>query len=320
MLFFFLIVRKEKHQVGVPVLEKINQPMTAKNLVEKSFVFESRLSKDRFLIPKTLPIYEINTTPLSLEESRVIAKNLGFLEEPTKLADVNMGVVYYWFGDKGLRIIPSLRVIDYGNSAPSGDKTTPFQDDEKLKTIAQSFISDKSLLELSSINFIEIRFLKEIVDELVITTKDAANLADVIFSEKIGGYPVVNNIGQGSTISVKITRNQEIYSVYFDKFSAKSTKPEYPLKNFEELESSLNKAKILSLNEGNIEVDLLSSKDIKMVLFEKVSLAYLQEYSPAQILLQPIFVLGAVAELTDGRNVSARLYLPAISEQYLKAQ
>ncbi len=279
----------------------------------------SNLNKNDIQIPENLPIYTLKTAPFSFDESTDIAKSLGFSEILRSLDDINLGKVYVSYENAGsIRIVPSLRLTDFKARVEYDLPDKTFPNDEELKSIAKNYLVDKGLVSEENLEFSQIRFLNLSIDQISIVEKNSANIADVQFREKLGQYPIINVTTGVGTINVKINREGKVASVYVDRTGTISEQKEYPTKTFEELESLMIEAKIVALDQGNINLFELTEEEIVSIAIDKAHIAYFQEYEANQALLQPVFVLRGNAELKTRGTVSATLYLPAISNNYLE--
>lgn len=324
VLIYISIVQpglKTREKETAPVPGTLPEPLLESALetaTEKPFNVISKLKKDGVQIPEKLAVYTLKTEPFSFTESVNIAKRFGFSGKLRTLEDVSLGEVYVLYENAGyLRIVPSLRLIDFKASIPYDTAKQFFPEDNSLISTAKKFLIEKGVVSEKNLEFSEIRFLDVVAGAVAVTEREQANTADVHFREKLNQYPVVNvTVGVG-TISVRINKDGQVVAAYVDQTDSVSDKKDYPLKTFEELELSLPKAKIHGLEHGSINLFTLRPDEIEIVTIEKASIGYFQEYGPNQTLLQPVFVLEGKAKLQDRDPVSALLYLPAISDKYL---
>lgn len=277
----------------------------------------SLLNKATTVIPNQLPVYKISSTALSDREAQSIATQLGFSAAPLRFNDGRDGEVLAWSSQGAtLRIVPSLRKVDYKTSSRAEEVPLEqkFSSDEQLRQIAQEFLVKNNLMSPTQLQFSKLLFFTLGHDTYELSTRNDSDYADVQFVESIGSYPILNMNAPG-TIDVKLNRAGHIVSVFLDRTGMLALQGEYEVKTFEQLEASLAQATIQALNERTINP--LNDPEVKVisVAVEKATIAYLQESSPTQQLLQPIFSLEGTATLNDGRTVPVLLYLPALKGQ-----
>lgn len=314
VLYYVFFLRKPQPQLStqIPIPSIVDRSEIKLNI-------ESQLKPDSIKIPATLPVYTVTTGSISFGEADTIAKNLGFTGQAERSSDVNSGIVYDWISDTSeLLVIASVRVIDYKNTIIS-DLLAAFPTEADLATQAKTFLQKNGFLEGTDVEFTSVGYLKADATEYGASDKNAGNIADVQFVEKAGDYPIVNSTPGVGSISVKIDRAKNVVAVYIDKSGKILDKKDYPTKSFKDLVANLPNAKIQMVGTPfHRDTDIVDATQIKKIVVDSASIAYLKEYSSAQTFLQPIFVLRGAAQMQSGESLSALLYLPALSDQSLK--
>lgn len=316
LAILFAVKKEPTQQPPKKEIQPIKPPKVTSN-ADARFAIELSLSPEKLSIPPQLPIYQLSTSPMTSDEAVSIATAMGYKTSPFTLNDANLGTVLVWIDDsRTLRIILATQLIDYKSGvSPELSTTGSFPKDQQLMSTAKDFLTQKGILPIENVKFDEIRYLTFATEDAKVTTKEKANIANVVFSQRLNNYPIVNITPGAGNISVAISNGGKILSALIDKTNTIVSSSEYPLKTFSDLKSSLNEAKLQLLDQGNIDITALSSNAIKKIVVQEVTIAYFQENSPTQSLLQPIFILKGTSELVSGQQVSALLYLPAVSDK-----
>lgn len=312
LLFFNSAFNKK-----APVQQQpIPQPVIESNYGEGSINIESLLKENDISIPSSLPLYSINQTAMSFEESSAVASRLGFSEDPQSLTDAKYGLVYIWSNNKigNLRIVAGLHIIDYKGIPTNQPLKNSFKEEPEIISKAIRFLVSSGLILENSISSPQIRYLNLTEEGLAEAEKDAASVAEVRFEETLGQYPIVNATPDVGTINAILDRGSLVISAYIDRANIIKAESNRRLKTFSSMLASIREAKILSLDNGNIDLSSLSGARINKVTVNNASIGYYQEFSQNQSLLQPVFILRGIAQLRSGDNVSALLYLPALAD------
>jgi hypothetical protein len=279
--------------------------------VNGELLIESDLTENSIKIPTTLPVYQLEPSQLSPTEISSIAINFGFSTQPLKFKDVNIGEVYFWSeGDNTLRISPIQNFIEFKKTFPV-NQTGTFSSPVALQNTAEKFLSDKIITGSNSFNFDSVRYLKYLTESAGETTPDKADVADIKFIQNIDSYPILNLSTSVGTIDIQIARNNDIVLAYLDLAPKMSGQEVVSVKSFTELVSQIKQSKLVSLDKGKIDLLTISNSMIKKITITSASLGYLKQSNLTSQVLQPIFIMEANAQLTNGLSVPAQLYLPA---------
>lgn len=297
-----------------PQAPSIPQPRIV-NRNPQELVINEAFDESKINLPSELSIYDLAVDTFSLEESKAIASKLELTEDPDILNDVNTGKVYVWIGeDKYLRIIPSISIIDYKVNFSPISTTLPWPDENLLINTAKRFLTDKNLFPQENLEFEEIKYLSTDSSEIEYTAKRQASVAEIRFIQKIDGFPIVNSTPGVGTVSVKITKTNEVVGLYLDKTNTTTGAKPYKVKDLSQIKSELPQAQIQTYDisrpeSGSREISL----DLQEITATDIEIAYLKEYSLLQTQLQPIFVIRGIAKLNGGIETGVTLYLPAIN-------
>jgi hypothetical protein len=312
-----LVLTKAFQKKPISQQSPIPKPIIESNYSKGALSIESVLKKSDINIPASLPVYSLDQSEISLEESIKIAARLGFSESPQSLNDIRFGPVYVWSDTKAgnLRIVASLHIIDYkGVQAQPETKKNPFKSEQEIIARAKRFLVGAELTTEEAASSPQVRYLNMAEEGLIEAEKENAGTAEVRFKETLGQYPVINATPDVGTINVALDRENSVISAYIDKVSILKIEEGRQLKTFSALLASMKDAKVLSLDNGNMELSSLAKSEINKVIVEGASIGYYQELSQNQLLLQPIFVLTGHAQFRNGKSVSALLYLPALTD------
>ncbi|MDP3994386.1 MAG: hypothetical protein Q8P91_00960 [bacterium] len=280
------------------------------------------VDKNSFNFPLKLPLLkQEGLSPISETRIKSIADNLGFSSDPVFANDAVNGIVNIWNNkDNFLIITPKIRKIKFGPASnPQREIANALNKQLSEKDIvssAENFLIDKIGLDKSSLVFANIVYLQmqtglELFKE---TGKKDSTIFQVNFSYSGSPYPILTLEPQSTVVYVQILKdgsvlNSEINLV--NNFSAGLT--EHKLKSYEEVAGSLDRAILVSLNDGNINLPDLKKDDLSKISINEIQLAYLLD-TPLSEYLQPVFVLKGTASISgSGIPVNADFFLPAFS-------
>ncbi len=278
--------------------------------------FTMSIKEKDFKKPDNLPLFEISSTPFSNDYINNIAKKLGFAGDSYKIEDVFSGTTYYWKGDKAtLFAYPKTRTLHYSVSNFIPGINIQLSDESIVSLAKQFFVDNGFISNGDDLTKSYIRYLKKSVNNEGFddTTKESASLFRVGFSLKTIGYETVNSQYNDTNITIEIQNNGEIYSVQFiDLGSVKEGLTTYPLKGWEEINNSLSKAVLISLEGQQLALADLQKNSVRNVEIQNIKVAYLYEGKKATT-MQPIYVLTGPAEVIGfSGKLTASFYLPAI--------
>ena len=266
-------------------------------------------------LPGSSPLLERKAAQLGREEIVSIAKKLGFANDPLEASDVLSGSVFIFSGAKSSFVAtPKTATMDYTlNELPAA--LNKQLSDESIKKIARDFLVNSGFFGSEEIVFGELLFLRETPGEgFYPTSRAAASFYQVNFYPKAAGRTVLKLSPQDPLIGVRVLPDGEVFSGHVVRIGTLSeSSQEYQLKNYKEFSAEINKAIIVSLDEGNLYLPDLPEGAIKRVSIKDAELSFLLE-SVASPVLQPIYLLLGTAEVVGYSSpVSVSLYLPAIS-------
>jgi hypothetical protein len=279
------------------------------------YKIEQEFTEKDFNFPKSLPLLTVKpTTELSDEESKSLGSKLGFLDEPQIINDYFEGKLFFWHKQEGdLTIYPKARMVIYTSDSALSKSTQgrTLSEGEIIKK-ATDFLTQNSFFDPNQIKFTTINYLKK-DSHTDITTKDKAEMYLLNFAPKIAAYSILSLDPINSNVSVYVTKSGLITRAKIvllgEMLESKET---YTLKNYIEVVSSLHQAKIVSLEDGNITSVDSSITPIQSVKVKSIELAYfIDESNPA---IYPVFLIKGIADLKNMGELSAFLYLPAISQ------
>lgn len=268
-------------------------------------------------IPSKVSDLRIDPKSLSENESRQIAINFGFNFEPRIINDYHVGKKLFWKDDiQYLSITLSKGTISYGHhTLPSVDKKR--LSDRKIMDIAEDFLKEvvPSLAKNFKSHSIKYLTIPTVGIERTIeeTDKDNAQYYRVILTPQSSDYQLITIVPGSSLFSVSILPDGSIYKLSITNIETSSnTDIEYEIKSFDEIKSSINDAKLVSVTGAFIPVSELSTDLVRSVTVNKVTFAYfadktnINNYSPVFLLEGPIEIIGYP------QNLEAQLYIPAI--------
>jgi hypothetical protein len=318
---FLFLKKKPKTTPSTP---QMITPPEITNYFKEGLPIKVEVKSSEFNFPEKLPYLKQNTiTPLTGEQSVLIATNLGFTKDPLKFTDVKNGEVNIWNSDNySLMIYPKIRKIKLVPASDPREKIASainkqFSDQEYL-SLASDFFNQKISLDNSNISFSNYVYLKvesglELYKE---TAKENAQITQLNFSQSSSKYPIMILNAQDSQIIIQFLRNGEVLNFEASLLTnLTSGEIEYRLKKYDEFTKTANESILVSLNDSNVNLPDLNSKSISEIIVSEVKLVYLLD-KPNTDFFQPVFLLkGAATVQGFPDKVSALLYLPAFSKE-----
>lgn len=307
----YVFVKQKEEQPVLP-LPKPQIPNYLKGILP----IQLTITEKEFEFPSESPILPFTLDSVSKNEASGIAKKLGFEEDPSEFEDVNEGVKYFWSDDKSsLVATPKTGKIKFNLSSPGVPVVANKQlTDGSIMQIATDFLVNSAIVEKEKIKTISIVPQKEnfLSGGLETTTREKAKVFQVNFTYTITDYEILTIDPSAPLIFVQILPDGSVYSMEAVRLkNISKSQTLYELKSYEDLKSSLNEARLISLLNDYINISDLAPEDIKSINIDKIELVYLLDsYSSKK--LQPVFLLEGSAEVVGSTANKALLYLPAI--------
>ena len=310
--------KKERIEESIAIRTPVSlQEPKIPKYIEAGTVIESNINEPDFSFSKSLPVIQRSKgSPLGEEEAVSIAANLGFTSQPIITKDASEGTVYLWSRtNDNLVIYGRSRRIEYGlNQAPTNVINKQLSNDALIK-ISEDFIFKKFLSQSEKVVFSFFTFLKSVgpPDGFYQSSKEEASIFQVNFSPIESDYKILILDPRSSPIYTWVVPDGTISKAIVSKgIRASFSEKEYPLKNYREFSDSLEKAVLVSLDDGNILLSVLPKRDVQKITVGEIEIVYLID-SPDSEVIQPVFLLKGKAKVQGYQNeVSALLYLPAI--------
>lgn len=290
-------------------------PPSIPAITGQKYQVESQIKESDFKFPSSLPILQIgSTSDLTLTEAKDIALKFGFASDPKTLKDTFTGTFYLWTNDTAvLDITAKTRTVKY--SLNSSNRTSPKRlSENELVNNAKSFILDKGLINDNNVDYFVNYYKLPNVGDLetsISTNLQGADLVLVNFSVNSSGYKVLTLDPTKSPISVRMLPDGTITHVDLVVLgNVSQSAQQYNLKNFQDFQSQLTKATIISMQDGKIiNPDPLTYK-IQSVNAQSVDLVYLAQQGNNYF--SPVFLIKGTANIENLGNVSVYLYLNAL--------
>ena len=276
---------------------------------------EILVKKEDFNFPSQLPTLSVSKRGISKENALAFSGKLGFTENVEEFEDVNEGVKYYTSNDKYFFIAtPKTSVVKYGLSTSEFPQTANKRlTDEELTNISLKFLTENNFYSESQIKALSVSYYKKSAasEGLEKTDRGSAELFQVDFILGLSDYEILTSRSTNPLVFVQILPDGEIYnSEILLAGGLQKGITEYPLKTYEDLTSSLDEAKLITLSGDYISLSDLTTKEIENLEVEKIRLVYLLEEGKENI-LQPIYVLEGPAKILSSTANYASIYIPA---------
>lgn len=308
-MYFLLFFKKESEKITH--FPSPNIP----SLFEGSYPIKVLFSKNDFVFPSKMSYLNIEKTPLQNSFIETIASNLGFSNDPLIMDDVFDGKMYiYQSKDFALTVSLKNQEFDYTlNEIPNFINKQP--SDTALVNTAKDFLIQMGFVSSEDIQFASFVYFKETSGQgLYPTNKEDATLYQVNFSSVIDSATILTLNPQNTPVYVRLLPDGSVFEAHVNRLGLISESPsQYKLKTYEEVISNINDVILISLDSGNIHLPDVSNTSINNISITNVQLVYLLD-DPSSTTLQPVYLLKGVANILGfPEEVSASMYLPAIS-------
>lgn len=306
----YLLLKRDKAIQEPPPITSVRQPnIRNQPFQDKEFSVTFNLTEEPN-IPSNLSIYRLRNEKISQDTVLNIAKLLGIETEPSISKDSLLGEIYIWSTQTDyLRIAPSAKLVDY-KKRETLSAQNPFSDEDQIIEVAKNFLNQSRLFDNLEPEFTKVNYVITSIGKITITSKDSANLADVQFSQKVNGYPLINITPSVGTISVKIDKRDNISSAYIDKIGSFEEMGTSPIKNLEKIKNTTKDAKIVGYEEDSFDSSYLP-QDFTTIEISKINIGYLKEFSQNQDILQPVFILEGRGQTKRNEDLAIKMYLSA---------
>ncbi len=290
----------------------ISSPVDVQNKV----VLE--IDETDFAFPKQAALLKVSPLPpVTTQESQEVAKNLNFTNNPIISKDVDLGELHIYNSNKdSLVIYLDPNIFNYSLNAPLDTVDKQLSDDEII-AISKNFLTDNFLIDPSSIDFVNFNYKKatQVSEGIYTTSKTDADFVQVNFSPIVNDLAIITLDPDSTPYYVWMLSDGTIHATNIKKLgNISETSEVFDLKNFNEVNNSLDSAKLISLDQGNVHLPDINSQYIKSITISEIELAYLFPDANSD-LLQPIYILRGRASLINPlKEVDAVLYMPAIIE------
>jgi len=295
--------------VAVPIKPKLVQ--NYKGDISSSL----KVPTEQFKTVNKLPLLVVARKVFTEDSLNKTALFVGFSEPATKLDDSQEGLTFFWKNDGGTLFAYTISSkIRYGSggSIKTSDKKLS---DENIKTIAGKFLVDSGLLTANNFSFDSTQYLKEDSSKkyFVKSTDKDFSLYHISILPMSLDYKIISAAATENTNYIELTKDGVIHSFQLIVFDSVQKGPvEYPIKTYEEINSSVGSAVLVSLEGQETPFKYLPADLIKNIDIDQIDIAYLLD-SPTSTVLQPVYKLLGTATLSGGNNVRSVLYLPALS-------
>lgn len=296
----------------------INQ---VESVYPKNNSIDTSLTINELKIPNALPILvQEGVQTYNYDWAQQVARNLGFVEDPESYQDLSSGQNYIWRDNEHTLIIaPQVALINYDPSYRTFPKLSSVVNkqikESEYKRLAINFISRLLGISEETIKAFNIEYLDLLPGNEFLSTvdKETGRIIQVNLTLAESEYPVLTLGSTLSQVYVQLLKDGSIHKVeILYTQTLKPTSEQYKLLTSEQLLQNLDKATIVSINNGNYD-PYDSNNSIEKIKIQNVDIAYLLNAKDTGR-ADPVFVLegnATVKSLND--EVKAILYLPAIS-------
>lgn len=279
----------------------------------------------RIKIPSKVSLLS-QTKAFALEEEyiRKTARNIGFENEPIVVKDAKLGSIYLWNSEtNSLRVVQNKRTLKYSPSTQAHNTiiSTPnkqLSQKDRIE-IAKDFLNSNFDLNLDDKNYINTVYLTigDNLESYGQTTEENVLIYHLNFSPIFNNLPIITINPQNYLYYVEILKDGSVLnSEVILTGNIESQKDKKDVVDEKEIANFLDKAIIVSLNEGNENIDDLSGNNLGNIQTSSIDFSYLFDDLESTN-LQPIYILKGKTKLESLTNtqedlVPVTLYLPAI--------
>jgi len=312
LLIVSLFLKKEEEAIiSLPPLPQPKIP----SLLEGKYPIETAFGKQDFNFPSKAPVLTLEKKPLPDNDIENVANNLGFTSDPLIMDDVFDGKMYIYRNEESaLTVSLKNQEFDYTlNEVPSYINKQP--SDTALINTAKDFLIQMGFVSSEDIQFASFVYLQETSGQgLYPVNKEDAVLYQVNFSSVIADATILTLNPQNTPIYVRLLPDGSVFKAHVSRLGTISKSDnQYTLQTYEEVISNINDVVLISLDNGNVHLPDVSNKSINKVSISTIQLEYLLD-TPTSTTLQPVFLLKGTADILGfSAEVSASMYLPAIS-------
>jgi len=270
-------------------------------------------------LPESLPLIMVEKSSLSNIENYSIAKNLGFIETPMITRDIRYGDIYIWKNnDYSLTINPKLSQYHLFSFTDLFTVNTMQELEEKdYLDKSNKFLNTLQPLNINALEINKIQYLSlaKPTGKFSVSNKDDFIIFEITYQLNSLNYTIVDQISPGTTGYLRLLKNGEVYEFFTTNISdVKVLEEKHKIKNLKEIEDSLDRAYVVSVDGYYGATSDLPKSDVASIFINSIEIVYLIDNNK-QNLFQPVFLMkGKGYSKTLERDVFPTLYLPAYSE------
>lgn len=272
-------------------------------------------------LPLDANVYQIDQGPYTKDQAVLFAQKVGITSEPFEATDAISGTMFIFTPpDATLLIYPDQHVIDFKPNVENNAQITTEFNGLTAENIARKYLVTLGFFEKESDLVLEKR--ENTVDE----TNEVGGLGDpnavsYQFTYLVNGYKILGESYNLGTAYVQLNSKNEIVRVYVQEKPVTKIYGKYPLKDYSEIVDSIRASAIIqSVGDSSLGGLNVNARTVKEITISKIEIAYLSQTNSNAKFLQPIFHLKGTATLTNGKIVTAALYMPAIKQAVYQAQ
>jgi len=280
------------------------------------YSIEIIIPKNEFNNIDSLPTVQVSSTKITLDQSKIIGKNLGFEGEPNSIEDAIDGTTYFWTNSSGAFFVYPNK----GKMIYSSNSTIPSQDkklsDTEISSIAIDFLLNNGIFSQDSIVTGPVKYLKTVSlnKDFEEVSKEKSDLYEVDILPRTSSHEIISQKNTQTTTYIQIMKDGSIHSFQILLLNiTENSDAKYVIKNYDEIINSLPKATLISLDGVEQPLGDVKGNLVRSIAINKIDINYLFENNNSSS-LEPIYKLTGVATLSNSSKVTAILYLPAVSE------
>ena len=316
--FIVTIVLLTRKTQPVPVTPTVIPKIELPDLIKDTPKIETQIEEVTLNLPQTAALLGISTPPLITKDEAVkITSTFDLETNLLEVSDTRVGQTFFGSTEKHfLTIYAQENHIRYSLQSDVYRINKQLSNNALIET-GKQFLLNHSLLDSGKIEFSSFVYWKKEDpqgEHMAQTEKAEAELIQVNYTYKIGGFDILTYNPLSSIVNVVILPDGEVFRVDIYRLGGTSkSDTRYKIKKYDEIISSLNEAKVVSIDNGNQGLVEIKLGDLKNVKISNVKLAYLIDNVKSKY-LYPILLLNGEVSLY-GKTTNISFYLPAISSQ-----
>lgn len=316
-IVFYYTSRKRPQYTQLDSGESIPIPVIPDNSQLQQYKIKLNVKEESLNVPEKIKLITYEAEALSESDIENVAHKLPFADEPQISNDYHNGKNVLYKNNKAyLSSFTEIGQIMYSlHTFPTISPDNKIDNQQAIQN-AVEFLQSTNITNTQENVVANIIYYKISTTEtyLIPTDSENAEIIQVNFTPNISEYPILTLDPKQTLTYVLVSINGEIYRAGTTRLKSIETSQEVKLRNYEEIQNTLNEAVIVSVKSGEIYVSTIAENSIRSIEINNLRLAYLQTSQKTNT-IQPVFLLNGTVNIDSLKEtVPITLYLPATSK------